>query len=693
MFLAATVGKNTTMRALIASATLSAFSAFGAITENQVLLVINTNSADSVAIGTAYTNLHPAVHTVRIGTTTANIIPRADFFTQIRDPIRNYLNSQASLATQIVAIVTTKGIPHQLHGDNSEGLFSGTASYAAVDSDLVLLWQDMAAGPTFSNIYPANCTVLNPYYRTNVPLSSFSRSNIKTAKAWSSLVVSNNTIVFESPAYGFNGNNAFGFSTKSGAPASQRLTPGDLYLVTRLSGYSVADVTNALARTQNIEIYKFSDTVLLDKASQNFDGTIYSSANTILTNAGFSVVFDQAGTLATNLPPGKRLLSYSTYGTYQSPSAGAYYIYSNTFSYATGAIFNSYESFNGVEFSSPTNGRSQAQVADWFSVGGSLGFGHVNEPFTFAVANENWYLPNLLVNGLTWAEAAYSSLFVISWENIILGDPLARITVLPTNAPAQFAVSPASLEFDEAHVGGGKTLAFVVRNDGDGILNGEAAMQDGGTFSVVAGSPFALTAGQTANVVVEFAPVSTATTASAVIFTSNAGGATNAVTGTGAYLFPPGDVNGDAKVTGADSLLINQVQVGLRSSTSSVFAAAGYANGDVNQNGAVSGGDSLLINQTLVGLRSYLVTKPIPNSRPTTESLPITIYGIAFPTNGSVSASIGSPVDLVLSNVVVVNREQITAIVPAGGGSGTGLVSVVATSTNGVVSFGRFVNP
>jgi hypothetical protein len=43
-------------------------------------------------------------------------------------------------------------------------------------------------------------------------------------------------------------------------------------------------------------------------------------------------------------------------------------------------------------------------------------------------------------------------------------------------------------------------------------------------------------------------------------------------------------------------------------------------------------------------------------------------------------------------NVVAVSREQITAIVPAGGGIGTGVVNVVATPTNGVISFGRFIN-
>ena len=406
-----------------------------ALTAQNVLVVVNTNSADSVAIGNFYTNLHPGAKIVKVGTTTAAEITRPDFFSEIRDPIRTYLNSTAGLPTQIVSIVTTRGVPYQLHGAPSEGLVGGQADYASVDSELALLWQNMDSGTTFSNAYPANCAVLNPYWLNAPysPISSFSRANIQTLKNWSPLIWSNNysTVVFETPSYPFNGSNAFGFFTKSTEPSANQVTPGDLYLVTRLSGYSVADVTNSILRAQNIQINKSNDVIVLNKGGQNFDGGIYANARDILTNAGFNVLFDQTGTMVSNLPPGQRLLSYSTYGIYMSVNSGPRYIYSNSFTYAPGAIFNSYESFNGTEFTSPTNGRTQGQVADWFNVGGTLGFGHVNEPFTFSVANEDVYLPNLLINGFSWAEAAYASLPVISWENVVLGDPLATFSLVP----------------------------------------------------------------------------------------------------------------------------------------------------------------------------------------------------------------------------------------------------------------------
>jgi pimeloyl-ACP methyl ester carboxylesterase len=155
---------------------------------------------------------------------------------------------------------------------------------------------------------------------------------------------------------------------------------------------------------------------------------------------------------------------------------------------------------------------------------------------------------------------------------------------------------------------------------------------------------------------------------------------------------PRGDVNGDVRVTGADSLLINQVLVGLRSATSSVFQTTTFLNGDVNSSGGVTGADSLLINQTLVGLRPYVVTEILPGSHSSNQTTSVIIYGIGFPTNQVPSVSIGAPVGLTLSNVVVVSKEQLSALVPAGGGLGTGTVNVIYATTNGVISFGRFIN-
>jgi PKD repeat protein len=157
-------------------------------------------------------------------------------------------------------------------------------------------------------------------------------------------------------------------------------------------------------------------------------------------------------------------------------------------------------------------------------------------------------------------------------------------------------------------------------------------------------------------------------------------------------MYPPGDVNGSTTITTGDSLLINQVAVGLRATNDAVFTGAGYANGDVNQDGTVTTGDSLLINQVVGGLRPYLVTKVLPNSRTNTVPTAITIFGVGFPTNATATVTIGAPVNLTLSNVVVSNSERIQALIPAGGGLGTGTVNVVISPTNNAAFFGKFIN-
>src|SRR5690349_20199605 len=92
-------------------ARLAVVTAQAIVLENQVLVVVDANSADSIAIGNFYTNLHPRARLVAIKTTTADSIERPSFISEIRDPIRSYLTSTPGLASEIVSIVTTRGFP------------------------------------------------------------------------------------------------------------------------------------------------------------------------------------------------------------------------------------------------------------------------------------------------------------------------------------------------------------------------------------------------------------------------------------------------------------------------------------------------------------------------------------------------------------------------------------------------------
>jgi PKD repeat protein len=239
--------------------------------------------------------------------------------------------------------------------------------------------------------------------------------------------------------------------------------------------------------------------------------------------------------------------------------------------------------------------------------------------------------------------------------------PVASFSGSPTNG-----VAPLSVTFTDTSTG---TITNRFWDFGDGVTLNTTATNVAHTYGV---------AGTNTVTLIASGPVGVSTNMQASLIT--------------VLVYPPGDVNGTFTVNAGDSLLINQVAVNLRTTNDAAFAGAGYANGDVNQDGVVGTGDAGVINQVVVHLRSYVVTKALPNRRTNNVPTQITIYGVGFPTNVVPSVTIGTPVNLTLSNVVVVSHEQITALVPAGGGLGTGTVNVVSSPTNGVISFGQFIN-
>lgn len=97
---------------------------------------------------------------------------------------------------------------------------------------------------------------MNPFPNTNSAITFFSRANILTAKSFT----------LPDPIAGG------GIISNTNAPIANQFTPGDMMLVTRLSGFTVADVTNSLLRTRNIVLDMNTATVVLDRDAQNFDG-------------------------------------------------------------------------------------------------------------------------------------------------------------------------------------------------------------------------------------------------------------------------------------------------------------------------------------------------------------------------------------------------------------------------------------
>lgn len=486
--------------------------------ETQVLVVYDSRIADSRAVAEHYAGsalvpggtggnpgLHPRVHVVDLATLPgagvvptppATAVPDIDyptFISALRDPLRVHIAS-SGLSRSIRSIVLTKGIPHRILnigiptdpnqpptiGDNPgqvnaafSGGYYGNLTFASVDSELTLLWQSLSINENGGvGDSKADGWILNPYWRAFQPTTTFAGVSIT---AWPNTLIHQNR-TFLKPSQGglcdasYDGLQWYNqpIAGPCTAPANANaLTPGDIYLVCRLDGNTVADVVAALNRAQNLTVPMNTASALLDK-----DGVLYSGVQ--LDNMGPAEInngadYDQTNAfffadrrlntanVRFNNQPGMAQFyvgphtAYSGYTTIISTpvillaSLGANHngntlpaamtTYGQSFNLLPGAIFNSVESYNGRAFGGLGQNpfAPQQQAADFLAdpsstrIGGTFAVANVWEPLAWTSADNLQIVRHFLLGNLSWAEAAYSSLPVLSWQQIVLGDPLARV--------------------------------------------------------------------------------------------------------------------------------------------------------------------------------------------------------------------------------------------------------------------------
>lgn len=419
----------TTVAALGLLMALSAPS-LGQITRNNVLLVVNTNSADSIAIRDAYLAKYPGVRVWQYAGSTAASIERTPFESELRVPLDTYLRSKPAGETQslyktIRVLVLTTGVPRRIYdidgqaiGDNPDLMNAefGNNRFdaASVDSELTLVHQQLRAGsvPQPSGLPKnyANNYIFNPYYGESSRIDSFPRIYATSTK----------NLQF----VGSGWENAVG-------GISGQLTSGDIYLVTRLSGYTAAEAIAALNRGGAIAVDRYAVSTVFDgDATHVYDAGDFQAAHTALAALRFLSTYDTTATfLTTSTRP---VLGYAGYGFNHTPRAASTYVLTSlNFTLAPGALFNTYESYNGRNFETVSPHDQYGQVADWIRIGGTLGLGYVFEPLGGAIARNATLYDRMLLRGWTFAEAAYASMPLLSWQHVVVGDPLTTFTLLP----------------------------------------------------------------------------------------------------------------------------------------------------------------------------------------------------------------------------------------------------------------------
>jgi uncharacterized protein (TIGR03790 family) len=347
-----------------------------------------------------------------LGETETMTVSRADYETTIRDPIKTFLDDHSTIKNSIKYILLLKGIPHKIQGENE---FSTTEStFSSVDSELCLLYED--------GNYPTKSWIWNDPVWQNFGGSGFYLKGDTDFQA-----------------------NFFQVSDSNLATYTLN------YLVGRLSAYTYDEAKLLVDRSLAADTSGTGWTVLdscgprqgmdtmVDPVWPWTDPADQLSGEELLAAAGFSTFADVTSTriisTSSELPGGfvNSLIGYAGWGVNHSGGSYAngnqYILMDLGWNYLPGACFMSYESFNGTEFddSDGIQRRGQGQICDFFRMGGSAAIGNVWEPFTIGVGDERWVFDRYIHHGDRWIEAAYKGLRLLSWQEVVVGDPLCRV--------------------------------------------------------------------------------------------------------------------------------------------------------------------------------------------------------------------------------------------------------------------------
>jgi len=166
-------------------------------------------------------------------------------------------------------------------------------------------------------------------------------------------------------------------------------------------------------------------------------------------SVGGQVAFDPTGLVLcqTDLPQDMGMIGLATFGTNAADGRTKDYLLTGgpdngrLVDPAYGAVFNSLESFNALTFFADAT-TSQAKLTDWLTIGGSAAVGHAFEPLSSSAVDNDLMFYNYLrdqdgdgCGDLTFVEAAYTAMPFLSWANVVVGDPLMRVSVSYSGTP------------------------------------------------------------------------------------------------------------------------------------------------------------------------------------------------------------------------------------------------------------------
>jgi len=343
-------------------------------TGENVLLVVNRKDALSRQIGDYYRPLRtvPQANVCYLDSTADEEIDWLTFQKSIEQPVGACL-TKAGLQEKVLYIVLTAGIPLKIAG--TEGALE-VAEWGSVDSELTLLYQKLKGSK-----FLRKGTVNNPFFGKRDAL-------------------------FRHPQF-------------------------PIYLVTRLAAYDWTDVKGMIDRGRAARnVGKF----VLDLQSADND-----AGNDWLRNAAVLLPGPRVTLEETNrvLYDQKDVIGYASWGSNDHHRTRRWL----GFQWLPGAIATEFVSTNMRTLKRPPDKWTyttwqdhehlwaespQGLTADLIHEGATGASGNVYEPYLAGCARPDYVLPAYF-EGRNLAESFYLGLPFLSWQGVVLGDPLASL--------------------------------------------------------------------------------------------------------------------------------------------------------------------------------------------------------------------------------------------------------------------------
>jgi len=352
---------------------LAAAATLQAQTGANILLVVNGTDPVSREIGTYYSQRRsvPPRNVCTLSATANEEIDWNTYLQQIERPVGDCLK-KSGLIEKVLYVVTTLGVPLKIEGAGS-GL---QAERASVDSELTLLYSKLKGGK-FDRAGPAP----NPFFM------------------------------------------------KREEPFSHPRFP--IYLVTRLAAYDPTEVKSMIDRAlvaRNLGKFVIDLAPPEDEAGNEWLRT----AAILLPDQ--RVTFDDTAKPVYLQPD---VIGYASWGS----NDPARKLRDLGFRWLPGAIATEFVSTNGRTFKRPPDswtyttwadrshlwdGSPQGLAADLIHQGATGASGNVYEPFLAGCVRPDYLFPSYYA-GHNLAESFYIAMPFLSWQGIVLGDPLCSI--------------------------------------------------------------------------------------------------------------------------------------------------------------------------------------------------------------------------------------------------------------------------